>query len=170
MLMLLTPKKMVRIFLLTYTDLSGNEFSDIINEIDREMGDIAVAPLSEMVPVAAVIEIDLMDRMHNNICNVSIPNTGTKTPYMCYLISTFSFLFSIERYHRVILKYEERNCRDIAMLANLKELSKMSNNYPLNPLVDDPLENLQKIRMLLERRSRDTMFKIKEKYVRMLSI
>ncbi len=84
---------MVRIFLLTYTDLSGNEFSDFIEKIELVMleEDIAVAPVSEMVPVDAVIEIDLMDRLHNSICNVSIPNTKNKNPYMCYLISTFSF-------------------------------------------------------------------------------
>ena len=133
--------------------------------------DIAVAavsdvvPVSEMVPVDAVIEIDLMDRLHNNICNVSIPNTTNKNPYMCYLISTFSFIFSIESYHSVISSCE--NSRDVAMVSNLKELSNMSKNYSID---DKPLENLQTIRMLLEFRSKQTMFKKYKKYVRMLSI
>jgi len=50
---------MVRIFLLTYTDLSGNEFSDIIKEIERELEeeDIAVAPVFEIVPLALASEM-----------------------------------------------------------------------------------------------------------------
>ncbi len=160
---------MVRIFLLTYTELSRNELSDFIEKIDLVMleEDIAVAPVSEMVPVDAVFEIDLMDRLHNSICNVSIPNTTKRRPYLCYLISTFSFIFSIESYHSVISNYETRNSRDIAMVSNLKELSNMSKNYSID---DNPLEFLQKIRMLLEFRSPDNMFKIYKKYVRMLSI
>ncbi len=85
---------------------------------------------------------------------------------MCYLISTFSFIFSIESYHSVISSCE--NSRDIAMLSHLKELSNMSKNYSL---ADNPLENLQTIRMLLERRSKNNkMFMMYKKYVRMLSI
>jgi hypothetical protein len=43
----------------------------------------------------------------------------------------------------------------------------MSKNYSVD---DKPLEILQSIRMLLEMRSPDNMFKIIKKYVRMLSI
>jgi hypothetical protein len=83
---------MVRIFLLTDTELPGNELSDFIEKIDQQMEeeDIAVAPVSEMVsvsemvPVDAVFEIDLMDRLHNSICNVSIPNT-TKKIHTCVI-------------------------------------------------------------------------------------
>jgi hypothetical protein len=173
---------MVRIFLLTDTELSGNELSDFIENsvqeteeedipvaavIEMVEEDIAVAPVSEMVPVAAVIEIDLMDRLHNNICNVSIPNTTKKRPYLCYLISTFSLIFSIESYHNVIWNYETRNYLEVAMVNHLKFLSNMSKNYSLD---NEPLKILQSIRKLLELRSPDNMFKIYKKYVRMLSI
>ncbi len=72
MLMLLTPKKMVRIFLLTYTELSENELSDlkeysvqgteeedipVAAVIEMVEKDIAVAPISEMVPVTEMIPV-----------------------------------------------------------------------------------------------------------------
>ena len=124
-----------------------------------------VRVVTEVVPIAAVTEIDVMSRLHNNMCNVSIPNT--KKPYMCYMISTFCLLFSIESYHNVIVNYETRNSKKMFIVQLLKILSEMSKNYSED---NKPLKTLQETRKVLEIRSNNIMFKANEYLVRMLSI
>ncbi len=56
MLMLLTPKKMVRIFWLTYTEFSGNDLISDLNalidaHIEKKSED-SVNPVTEIVPVS----------------------------------------------------------------------------------------------------------------------
>ena len=126
---------------------------------------VMVPVVTEVVPIAAVTEIDVMSRLHNNMCNVSIPNT--KKAYMCYMISTICLLFSIENYHNEISNYETRNTKEQFMLHRLKSLSEMSKNYSGD---NKPLKTLQEIREVLKIRSNNIMFKANEYLVRMLSI